>query len=99
MELNQYLNNNFEFNVGLANRNGEYLNDIRYAFKYVLEKDYLRILISGEGEYILPLVNGELEVEVGNVTSEEDIFFLTPGFIAKEYRIKSVDGTIILKIK
>ena len=91
--------NNFEFNVGLANRNGEYLNDTRYAFKYVLEKDYLRILISGEGEYILPLVNGEPEVEVGNVTSEEDVFFLTPGFIAKEYRIKSVDGTIILKIK
>lgn len=91
--------NNFEFNVGLANRNGEYLNDTRYAVKYVLEKDYLRILISGEGEYILPLVDGELEVEVGKVTSEENIFFLTPGFIAKEYRIKSVDGTIILKIK
>ncbi len=91
----------FNYKTGLMDRSGNKLNDNEYDVAGELGTNSFIMKITGKGEfeYILPLVNGELEVEVGKVTSEEDIFFLTPGFIAKEYRIKSVNGTITFIIK
>mgnify|MGYP003323401948 CR=1 FL=1 len=37
--------------------------------------------------FILPLINGKANIIKGNKVSEEEIFFLTGGFIANEIRV------------
>ena len=96
-----YKNKVFEFTSHLADRNGNYLDNKKYYVRYHLKDDYLEIsvLSKEDFEYILPLINGELTIEKGMIVNEENIFFLTPGFIAKEYKIKSINGTINIKIQ
>ena len=95
------LNNRFSFDSALANRNGILFDDSKYHFDIILNENDLEIKIKCDKkfEYILPLINGELEIGAGKLIKKEEIFFLTPGFIADEYIIQSENNEIVLKIK
>ena len=45
-------------------------------------------------KFVLPLINGKAEIAVGAVAKEEEIFFLTGGFIANEITILPEKGQI-----
>lgn len=88
---------------GLANQKTQRLEgDADRSFTYKLTECGLEISIENAhgAEFILPLISGELEIIEGNLKSSEEIFFLTGGFIAKEYTIiPDKDGRIELIIR
>ena len=88
---------------GLADQNTKRLEgDTDRNFVYTLSEDGIEISIDNAhgAEFILPLIAGELEVICGDIRTSEEIFFLTGGFIAKEFAITpNTEGKIILKIK
>ena len=51
-----------------------------------------------ETKFILPLINGNVKVQVGKIEKEEEIFFLTGGFIANEITIAPENGKIEIVI-
>ena len=50
-------------------------------------------------KFILPLINGKAEVKAGKIVKEEEIFFLTGGFIANEITILPENGQIKIEIR
>lgn len=87
--------------TGLSSRKHETITGVYPNVKYTLTEQGLDITVSGaQGtKLILPLINGELCVIKGAVEKEEEIFFLTGGFIAQEYTVQpDTDGAIKLKI-
>ena len=75
---------------------GDTLADIKPTIKYTLSKNGLMIDIEhAEGtKLILPLISGKAEISKGTVAKEEEIFFLTGGFIANEITILPEKGQI-----
>ncbi len=88
---------------GLADKNCHRLkDDVDRIFNYSLTENGLEISIENAqgAKFILPLIAGELETVCGKVIASEEIFFLTGGFIANEYKISpDSDGKILLKIR
>lgn len=92
----------FKFISGLGSKDGEELEDISFSYEYLFSNSGLTIKISNfsmQIPFILPLINGELSVEKGKIISERSIFFLTPGFLAKEFKIQLIEGEAIIHIK
>lgn len=86
--------------TGLSDNPGEkYLSNV-IELSYTLSDSGIVLKASGaEGvKYVLPLVSGNVEVKTGSIEKEDEIFFLTGGFIAKEYTIQPKDGCIEIKI-
>lgn len=88
---------------GLADKNlNRIKNDTDRTLTYSLTENGIKISISGanESSFVLPLIAGELELLCGQADRCEEIFFLTGGFIAKEYTIiPDKDGRIELIIR
>ena len=88
---------------GLADKNlNRIKNDTDRTLTYSLTENGIKISISGanESNFVLPLIAGELELLCGQADKCEEIFFLTGGFIAKEYTIiPDKDGRIELIIR
>ncbi len=80
------------FASGLMSREGEELLEGEFEIAYLPSKDRFTLKIKRAPKglaYILPLIDGELRIKKGKLSSKEEIFFLTPGFKALEYRIES----------
>lgn len=75
---------------------GDTLEDVKPTIKYTLTDKGMTIEIeNAEGtKFVLPLINGKAEIAVGAVAKEEEIFFLTGGFIANEITILPEKGQI-----
>ena len=88
---------------GLSNPKTHRLeNDTDRLFTYTLTENGLELTVEKAhgAEFILPLIAGELNVIDGCVKANEEIFFLTGGFIADEYTISpDASGKIKLIIK
>ena len=89
--------------TGLCSKKADRLaDDHDRTITYTLTENGIKITATdAEGaSFILPVINGELSVNRGSVTSSEEIFFLTPGFTATEYVIApDENGTIDLILK
>lgn len=87
--------------TGLSDNPGEKYLPNKIDIAYSLDESGVLLKASGaEGvKYVLPLVDGNVEVKTGSIEKEEEIFFLTGGFIAKEYTIEPQDGRIELVIR
>ncbi len=91
----------FSFLTGLMSRDEEKLEGSDFRYEYAADGDKFRIHIDGphlDTPFILPLVNGEIRVKKGKIVGQEEIFFLTPGFLAVEYRIESEANEIEIEI-
>ena len=90
------------FSSALSSREGEKLADSELHIAYQAFEDRFRISISAPKlrlPFLLPLINGRLDILKGNLAATKDIFFLTPGFEAKEYSIEpDKDGRIVMEI-
>jgi hypothetical protein len=63
--------------------------DCSIDIQYRLNEDGLSMsVLNAKGtKFLLPLIAGKVEVQKGTVEKEEEIFFLTGGFIANEITI------------
>ena len=80
-----------KFLSGLMDRNGELLDNSNFEINYELLDD--RIIIKIEKyklltPFIFPMISGTIKINKGKLLSQDKIFFLTPGFIATEYKIE-----------
>ena len=84
---------------GFATRDGKRLEAKQHT-EYRLAADGLLIDIQVEegATYILPLIQGHLKIRQGKLIQKEEIFYLTGGFQATEYRFEPENGRISLKI-
>ena len=75
---------------------GDSLAEIKPTIFYKLTEKGVEITIeNAEGtKFILPLISGNSAVNVGKIEKEEEIFFLTGGFIANEITVLPVNGEI-----
>ena len=83
--------------TGLSTNKGENLPSSKPKIEYVLTENGLKISISrAEGlKFLLPLIGGNVKITGGEIENKKEIFFLTGGFIAQEYRIlPNGDGKI-----
>ncbi len=83
--------------TGLSTNKGENLSSAKPKIEYVLTENGLKISISrAEGlKFSLPLIGGNVKITAGEIENKKEIFFLTGGFIAQEYRIiPNCDGKI-----
>lgn len=80
--------------------NKETLENCAPELTYTLTENGMSISIEGaEGlKFILPLIAGEVDLQIGKIEREEEIFFLTGGFIASEKTIIPENGRIELRI-
>ena len=80
---------------------GDTLADIKPIVRYVLTESGMKIdAENAEGtKFVLPLINGKAEVKIGKIVKEEEIFFLTGGFIANEITILPENGQIKIEIR
>lgn len=88
--------------AGLAVRWGDILSGVNPEIKYVLTEGGLKISIRrAEGlKFLLPLISGRAEITAGKLENKREIFFLTGGFIAKEYTIiPEGDGCMEITVK
>ena len=88
--------------TGLAMNKGEYLSSAKPQIEYVLTESGLKISIKqAEGlKFLLPLIDGNVEVVDGKIENKKEIFFLTGGFIAQEYMIvPNCDGNMEFIVK
>ena len=76
-------------NTGLATKEGERLEGASPHIVYTLSEKGMRIGIDGAAgtEFVLPLICGEPKTFAGTLQGGEEIFFLTGGFIAREFII------------
>ena len=75
--------------------------DYSIDIQYRLSEGGLSMKISNAKgtKFLLPLIAGKVEVQTGTIEKEEKIFFLTGGFIAKEFTIiPDENGNISLRI-
>ena len=75
--------------------------DCSIDIQYRLSEEGLSIHISNAKgmKFLLPLIAGKIEVQKGTVEKEEEIFFLTGGFIANEITIlPNENGEITFRI-
>lgn len=89
------------FASGLMTRDAEKLPDSDFVYEYIRNEKSLVIRISKSKlglPFILPLIQGDIKIHKGNLLKKEDIFFLTPGFEAKEYQISDDNGEIEVEI-
>lgn len=87
--------------TGLADENCNALSDLFPEIEYSLDENGCKISAKmPEGvTFVLPLINGEINVEHGNIVHREEIFFLTGGFIADEYVLgPDENGTVEILI-
>lgn len=94
--------NDLSFESGLMTRDGEELLNSSFIYKYKLSDDGLRIEISDckiNAPFVISLIKGDIKILKGELINKEEIFFLTPGFIADEYRILPVKGQIEIELK
>ena len=79
---------------------GETLVGVEPLVHYALTEKGMRISAeNAEGaKFVLPLINGNVKVKVGKIEKEEEIFFLTGGFIANEITISPENGNIEIVI-
>lgn len=90
------------FDGGLSTRDGNKLPGSEFHISYQAMPDCFRISISAPKcglPFLLPLINGKLCILKGRLEARKDIFFLTPGFEAKEYSIEpDRAGQIVMEI-
>ena len=84
---------------GFATRDGKRLEAKQHT-EYRLATDGLSVDIQVEegATYILPLIQGHLKIRQGKLIQKEEIFYLTGGFQATEYRFEPENSRISLKI-
>ncbi len=90
------------FSSGLMSRDEEKLEGSEFHYEYAANGDKFVIHIDNchlDVPFILPLINGEIKIKKGRLASQEEIFFLTPGFLAVEYRIESEENEIEIEIR
>ena len=75
---------------------GDSLAGIKPGIIYKLTEKGMEITIEkAEGtKFILPLISGKLTLNAGKIEKEEEIFFLTGGFIANEITVLPENGVI-----
>ena len=80
--------------------NKETLENCAPRLTYTLTENGMNVFIEGaEGlKFILPLIAGEIDLQIGRIEQEEEIFFLTGGFVANEMTIIPENGKIKLRI-
>lgn len=89
------------FESGLMTREGEKLLGSDFVYEYIRQEKSLVIRISHFGldlPFLLPLIQGAVKIHKGKLLKEEGIFFLTPGFKAKEYQVAANEGEIEIEI-
>lgn len=90
------------FCSALSDRVGRKLPGSEFRVSYQATPDRFRISLSApklDLPFLLPLINGRLNILEGTLRETKDIFFLTPGFEAKEYSIDpNKDGQIVMEI-
>lgn len=89
------------FRSGLMSKKGNVYPCSEYDIAYQLDEDKLTIIIKNinlDIPFVLPLINGNIKINKGKIISMEKIFFLTPGFIAKEYKILPIEKEIIIEV-
>ncbi len=89
------------FRSGLMSREGEKLEGSEFRCAYFDHGSTFLIKLSNIHHglpYLLPLINGNVSIKVGRLVAKEEIFFLTPGFLATEYKVEDVDGEIEIEI-
>ena len=86
--------------TGLSDRRGA-SPDLRPTVTYELTEDGMAVTITdcGDARFLLPLIAGRADILCGTPEKEEDIFFLTGGFRAREMTIAPVQGSIRLIIR
>ncbi len=86
----------FTVKGGLSTRKGDCLED-KPTFVYEIGKEGLHVHIDScvGAKFVLPLINGTISVKEGTLSSEDDIFFLTGGFKAKEHIITPNENGVI----
>lgn len=89
----------FEGTTGLESKDKQVLDNM-LNIKYELSKNGIRIEITAlkDEKFILPLINGKVKILNGKLEKQDDIFFLTGGFEAKEYSISPLNGKIVLEV-
>lgn len=75
--------------TGLSDNKGNRLADVNPQIEYLLTESGLKIKIEkSDGlKFLLPLISGAIDVKSGRIESDKEIFFLTGGFIAREYTL------------
>lgn len=86
--------------TGLADKNENVLTGISPTVGYLLTDKGVEIAIQhAEGlKFILPLISGKADIITGKIEKEEEIFFLTGGFISNEITVLPENGNVKLLI-
>jgi len=87
--------------TGLQDNAYHVLEGVKPEVKYTLSVAGMRISASGAKgvKFILPLIAGEVICEKGSLEQTDDVFFLTGGFMAKEYTfVPDANGELDLQI-
>lgn len=76
--------------TGLSTNSGEVLSDVYPEVRYSVTENGVHIVVKKAfgAKYLLPLIVGGVETVCGRIEKQEEIFFLTGGFIAQEYTIR-----------
>ncbi len=89
------------FETGLMSKEGEKLPNSEFIYTYSSSGDKFVLRVSNLGiniPFILPLIDGQIEIKKGKLLEKERIFFLTPGFSADEYSLASEEGELEIEI-
>lgn len=75
--------------TGLSTNNGKVLEGVSPSVTYTVDEKGCNIAIrkAKNLKFILPLIAGEIRLRKGKIEKQEEIFFLTGGFIAQEYTV------------
>lgn len=90
----------FKFISYLTSRDGLKLND-KFSFTYKFTEGGLMVTIKSQKDFIykIPLISGQISIKKGKLLKIEDSFFLTPGFMMKQYNIASKNHQLEIVIK
>ena len=75
--------------TGLSTKKGIVLEGVAPLINYAVSESGCNICVQGAKDlkFVLPLIQGEMQLHKGSLEKKEEIFFLTGGFIAQEYTI------------
>ena len=92
--------NEFKFTTYLTSRDGLKLKD-KFNFVYKFTDQGLAITINSQKDFVykVPLISGQINIKKGKLLKVEDTFFLTPGFMMKQYNIASKKHQLEVVIK